>query len=61
MISCHWGAHNEAIGGRCHWLRLGSFLISATNRPPLFSERQGITKWFPVGFGWRIRVVKENQ
>lgn len=35
--------------------------LELTCAPSLFSERSGYTKRYPVGFGWRVRLLTQSR
>lgn len=45
----------------CSWVRWrpsGRGLV-LTRQPPLFSERFGYVKAYKIGFGWRVKFLKD--
>lgn len=47
------------VGSQSKWIRIGLVLIHWTRSKPYFSERHGYKRFYPIGFGWRIRISVE--
>jgi hypothetical protein len=44
------------------WLRLwaSGYGLCVKRTTPIFSERSGLQKTYPIGFGWRLRFLKRG-
>jgi hypothetical protein len=42
------------------WIRWGRWVFEIKSHRPLFSERNGYTRYLKIGFGYRIRLSRDN-
>lgn len=52
----YWGFAPDLI-----WLRIGKpgFGFAARRKYLPFSQRNGFVKTYPIGFGWRLQILKK--
>jgi len=63
FFCCHGWKREEGEFhfGSGFWFRIfWGYGLQFTNGPMLFSERNGLEKRLPLGFGWRAKVLKRQ-